>query len=668
MVKLSRVLILSICPMALLTAFVFPISIKKSSVSIETTKTRAPISKYIFGQFLEHWGGAVYRGSWAEMLEDRKFFYPVTSENSGWEMFTPSMDKKEGQGHPYEVLMRSPWMIIGDRSAVTMMEGNKTLAWPRENRSPAMNSYVGVHTPQILLPGDGVPGGIYQDRLALVDGKTYSGRIVVAGNPGSVPIEVSLVWGVDSKHRDTVIINEISSIYTTVQLQFTARQTTDNARLEIIGKGKGHFLIGTVSLMPTDNIHGWRADTVAMLKELNSPIYRWPGGSFVSGYNWKEGIGDRDRRAPRKNNTWKGIESNDVGIHEFLALCREINAEPFIVVNTGSAGAQLAAEQVEYVNGGPNTPMGQLRSKNGHPEAFGVKWWQVGNEIFDQPIEEYVKKHNRSEAAMRAVDPLLQTVAVGELGWFGWSKQMMTHCSNHMDFIAEHKYWEDEKEVKSHVEQVPFSIKSYADQHRNFRKEVNSLQDKKIPIAMVEWNYWYGPNRYGEGGVRFSLQDGLGIAAGLHEFFRNSDIYFMANYAQAVNVLGAIKTTKTEAEFEPTGLVLKLYRQNFGTIPVEVSGNYAPLDIEAAWTENKASVTVGVVNPTQESHVLSLGLIGSERTENGHQWTITGSNRWAHNAPGESRQVDVKATSFSSSLNEVEIPSLSVTLLSLPVE
>ena len=114
--------------------------------------------------------------------------------------------------------------------------------------------------------------------------------------------------------------------------------------------------------------------------------------------------------------------------------------------------------------------------------------------------------------------------------------------------------------------------------------------------------------------------------------------------------------------------MLKLYRQNFGTIPVEVSGNYAPLDIEAAWTENKASVTVGVVNPTQESHVLSLGLIGSERTENGHQWTITGSNRWAHNPPGESRQVDVKATSFSSSLNEVEIPSLSVTLLSLPVE
>ena len=120
-----------------------------------------------------------------------------------------------------------------------------------------------------------------------------------------------------------------------------SRSSTDNGRIEIVATGKGHFYVGTVSIMPDDNILGWRADTVALFKELNSPVYRWPGGNFVSGYDWKDGIGDPDRRPPRKNPAWKGIEHNDVGIHEFMELCREINAEAFIAVNTGLGGARL---------------------------------------------------------------------------------------------------------------------------------------------------------------------------------------------------------------------------------------------------------------------------------------------------------------------------------------
>ena len=665
--RLTRFLSLAVPITALLLALSFSANTRTTRVSIDTTRTGEPISPYIYGQFIEHLGRCVYGGIWSEMLEDRKFYYPVTGDAPAWSMFKPGQDAAEGEGHPYELLVRSPWMIIGDKGAVTMMAGNSTRAWPEESRSPAMNSYVGVHTPRIQLPGDGKPGGIFQERLTLVEDRDYSGRIVLAGDPGAAPVEVSLIWGNGAGGRDTVTVEKLDRSYAKVPLQFTARGATDNGRLEILGKGTGRFLVGAVSLMPADNIHGWRADTVALLKELNAPVYRWPGGSFVSGYDWKEGIGDPDRRPPRQNPAWKRIEPNDVGIHEFLALCREINAEPFILVNTGFGGAGLAADEVEYVNGGPDTRMGRLRAENGHPAPFRVKWWGVGNEIFGQPIAEYVKKHNRVEAAMRAVDPSLQAIAVGESD--GWSEQMMTSCADHMDLIGEHKYLRRKEDIIAHVEQVPAALKRLADEHRDYRRRLDPLKGKDIRIVMGEWNYWYGRNEYGEGGVRFFLQDGLGIAAGLHEFFRNSDLFFMANYAQTVNVMGAIKTSATEAEFETTGLVLKLYRHHFGKTPVEVSGSYEPLDIAAAWTEDGTSITLGVVNPTREARTVALDVKGCRLTgRRGSKWTITGPDRWAYNAPGKPRQVDIEQTSFMSSPSTIEAVPLSVTLYSLPVE
>jgi alpha-N-arabinofuranosidase len=123
---------------------------------------------------------------------------------------------------------------------------------------------------------------------------------------------------------------------------------------------------------------------------------------------------------------------------------------------------------------------------------------------------------------------------------------------------------------------------------------------------MDEWNYWYGRYVYGELGVQYHLKDALGIARGLHAFFRNSDLYFMANYAQTVNVIGAIKTSRTAAVFDTTGLVLKLYRNRFGSIPVAVSGAAGKLDIAAALTEDGTILTVAVVNPQANLDAISF--------------------------------------------------------------
>jgi len=423
--------------------------------------------------------------------------------------------------------------------------------------------------------------------------------------------------------------------------------------------------------MPADNIYGWRADTVALLKELNSPVYRWPGGNFVSGYNWRDGIGDMDRRPPRKNPAWKGIEHNDVGIHEYMALMREIGAEAFVAVNTGLADDKAAAEEVEYLNGSAATKLGQLRGENGHPASFGVKWFAVGNEMYGDwqlghmPLSEYVKKHNRVVAAMRQVDPSIAPIGVGAVGQ--WSEQMLTQCADAMTLISEHVYWQNKPTVEEHVAQTVDSLRKVAEAHRAYRQKIPALKGKDIRIAMDEWNYWYGPNDFGELGTRYFVQDGLGIAAGLHEFFRNSDIFFMANYAQTVNVIGAIKTTPTAAEMETTGLVLKLYRERFGVTPVAVTGVAAPLDVVAAWTADHSALTVAIVNPTATAQTVSLNLKGAALTGEGMSWVIAGRDRMAHNEPGRRRAVDIVSAPVRGGTGELQAPALGVALYELRV-
>ena len=150
-----------------------------------------------------------------------------------------------------------------------------------------------------------------------------------------------------------------------------------------VRKKEGRLWIGTASLMPDDHIDGFRADVLALLRGLKAPVYRWPGGNFVSGYDWHDGIGERDKRPPRRNPAWTGVESNDVGIHEFMRLCELLDTEPYIAVNAGLGGGKKeAADEVEYCNGTEDTPMGKWRKQNGQAKPWKVKWWSVGNEMF----------------------------------------------------------------------------------------------------------------------------------------------------------------------------------------------------------------------------------------------------------------------------------------------
>ncbi|MFO8012843.1 MAG: alpha-L-arabinofuranosidase C-terminal domain-containing protein [Phycisphaerae bacterium] len=615
----------------------------RPAVRIDAAKAGHPISKYVYGQFIEHLGRCIYGGIWAEMLIDRKFFYPVTPDYDPY-----GKGRRPTEEAPFPILKASPWQAVGKKGAVTMVKED---------------SFVGDHTPRIA-PG----GGIAQRDLGLVKGKEYVGYIWTRPVGEETRLEVGLRWG--DEDMGTVIENDAGA-YRRDSFRFTAGATTNDGVLEIRVTDKSPCLVGTVSLMPADHAGGMRADTLALLRRLDSPVYRWPGGNFVSGYDWQDGVGPRDRRPPRKNPAWTGVESNDFGLHEFLHFCETLGADPYIAVNSGLGGVEAAADQVEYVNGPADAPMGERRAENGRPEPWKVRFWGIGNEMYGgwqlghMPLEDYVKKHNAFAKAMREVDPSIQLVAVGAAG--KWSETMLRECAEAMDLISEHFYCRERPGLVGHVRQIPDAVRAKTEAHRRYRREIDALKGKDIDIALDEWNYWYGPHVFGELGTRYFLKDALGIAAGLHEMFRESDLFYMANYAQTVNVIGAIKTTRTAAAMETTGLALEMYRRHFGTVPVatEVEGL---VNAMAAWTDDRKALTVGVVNPTRRAAEIPLDVAGARLTGKGTRWVLTGPGPQAYNHPGRPPKVTIEEGAVRGADKALAVPAYSVTIFALEVK
>ncbi|MDD3590360.1 MAG: alpha-L-arabinofuranosidase C-terminal domain-containing protein, partial [Thermoguttaceae bacterium] len=181
-----------------------------------------------------------------------------------------------------------------------------------------------------------------------------------------------------------------------------------------------------------------------------------------------------------------------------------------------------------------------------------------------------------------------------------------------------------------------------------------------------EWNYWYGPHVFGELGTRYFLKDGLGIAAGLHEYYRNSDIYEMANYAQTINVIGCIKTSATNAQFETTGLVLKLYRNEYGQIPLKVEAQ-RPFDVAAATTADGKYLTVAVVNPMQEDVKFSFD-VDLKLASSGERFEIANDDPMAYNDPDSEQKIDIVKSSVDNVAEGTTLAPLSVTLFKIAIE
>jgi alpha-N-arabinofuranosidase len=223
--------------------------------------------------------------------------------------------------------------------------------------------------------------------------------------------------------------------------------------------------------------------------------------------------------------------------------------------------------------------------------------------------------------------------------------------------------------ITEHVGLLRGEIRKKAASHRELQAKLGRKPKEFIPIAMDEWNYWHRDYVYGELGCEYNLADALGIAVGLHEYFRNSDIIQMAEYAQTVNVIGCIKTTKTAAFFDATALPLLLYRREFGSLPLEVKGNYdqKSIDVSAAKTEDGNYITIGVVNPNAEPQRVDVKFTGAKPGETAKVWRIAGGDPESKNTT-EKQAVKIDEEAGVQFGDRVIVPPYSVSLYRVPIK
>jgi len=208
----------------------------------------------------------------------------------------------------------------------------------------------------------------------------------------------------------------------------------------------GQLVIARALLYPADHIHGADPDVIRLLRDSHLPILRWPGGNFVSGYHWRDGVGPLEQRPTLPNYAWGQQENNLFGTDEFLAFCRAVGCEPMICVNAGSGTPEEAAAWVEYCNGSAQTPMGKLRAAHGNPQPHNVKHWEIGNELWGgwqyhwTTAEGYVDRYRQFVKAMLAADPDIQVYACGAPVLWGkhWNDTLIAGAAGLLHRTTDH--------------------------------------------------------------------------------------------------------------------------------------------------------------------------------------------------------------------------------------
>jgi len=537
--------------------------------------------------------------------------------------------------------------------------------------------------------GRGGACGISQGDLGLIEGKEYVGYAILCHVDEPSPVTVRLAWGEEESAGEGVVLSEVGTTYEKHAFRFRAGRSTDEASLSLTLLRPGYLWIASLSLMPADNVDGMRADTLGLLEKLDSPIYRWPGGNFVSGYKWKDGLGPRDRRPPRWERAWEAVEDNDFGIDEFLAFCRRIDTEPLVVVNTGLGPVGDAAELVEYVNGSPKTAWGARRARAGHPEPYGVRWWGVGNEMYGNwqlgnvAVERYAIRHNAFVRAMKAVDPGIKIVGVGAPG--KWNDVVLPRSAGAMDLLSAHHYTQRGMRVPFSAEDgrkyeenflaysghVARGVRGLIDDLRKRQNGGNPAIDR-LRLSVDEWGIVreWNPEPDGPGvgifEVYYPLGDCLANGRALHELIRAADVVELAQWAQTVNVIGAIKTSRTHASLGSVGHLLALYRARVGgrLLPVEVAGD-GPVDVVAAWDDASRTLSMGLINYSPKDDVsVTLRIDPAEGLSAATAWRIDGPGLDAINVPGEPEQVTTTQLADPVALGgPVVLPVHSVTVL-----
>jgi alpha-N-arabinofuranosidase len=467
---------------------------------------------------------------------------------------------------------------------------------------------------------------------------------------------------------------------------------------------------------PEADERGFRRDVLELVKEMGPTVVRYPGGNFVSGYDWEDGIGPVEKRPRRLDGAWHTIETNEFGLHEFVEWSREAGVEVMEAINLGTRGIEAARDIIEYTNFPGGSKWSDLRIANGAKEPFDIKLWCLGNEL-DGPWQmgsktahEYGRLAQEAGKAMRLVDPSIELVAVGSSSsnmptFAEWEHTVLSLAYDEVDYISCHAYYQEENGDAG-------SFLACALDTDHFIESVVATADavrarvkgkKRINLSFDEWNVWYQrgletddqPHLITRRGQwrehpriiedTYNVTDAVVVGTLLHSLLRHGDRVHIANQAQLVNVIAPIRSEENgpawrQASFWPFARMSALARGSILS-PVVTSDRYETaqygdadvVDVAATWDEATGRVAVFVANRgLEEAADVTIDLRGFRATAVGRAEVLTvpdGGDRFSANT--EQEQSAVGLTPLDAAINEgvvrVTLPALSWAVVPLEV-
>jgi len=398
---------------------------------------------------------------------------------------------------------------------------------------------------------------------------------------------------------------------------------------------------------PSADGNGMRGDVAELVRALKVPYVRYPGGNFVSAYNWEDGVGPREQRPTRLDLAWHTSDSNAVGVHEFYAWCESVGTKPMLAINLGSRGLDEARNFVEYVNGPTGSYWGDMRKQNGRAEPFDVKLWCLGNEM-DGPwqvghktADEYGRLAAETAKTLRAFDKSLELVVCGSSNadmptYPEWERVVLEHTYESVDHISLHMYFANRANHTANYLALNAKLDAYI---ATIASTIDFVKAKKrsrhqVTISFDEWNVWYHSNAAdraildGNSGWpraprlledAYNFEDVLQVACILNTFIRRSDVVRIACIAQLVNVIAPIMTEPGGAAWKQSIYYPYYFASIYGrgtalqlgvTSPgydADVADNVPYLDISAVHDRAADTLTFFAVN-RHDSEALELDI------------------------------------------------------------
>lgn len=475
------------------------------------------VSPYLFGSNLEHTRSCLYTGLSAQMVRNRKFAgKPTACEGCAME-----------------------WFPLGKRAVFALDE-----PYTRHGEGYHMKRTTECNSVSIFNPFQGETAGMGQHGIAISQGQPYLfGMVVKTQNPVEFAVSLTDRAGKEVYCRTT--FTGEGADWTRFEVELTPQAADPDADLRVSWEKEGHVCVGAISLLPKDHFHGMRRDVVEAMKELGIKVLRWPGGNFAGEFNWMDGLLPVDMRAPFQS--YLGLETqphtmgydySEINTDDFIALCREIGAEPFITINPCWNTPEENAAWVEYCNGDASTPYGKLRAQRGHQEPYNVQLWSLGNEFGyghmegDNTPSGYCQIALENGKKMLEASPNLSLCSSGPYPNKEWAELSAKPLAGISQMISQHYYgYAPHYTSLATVEEEYNRCLASVSRMRDLLHQSRQWLEPSTRISMDEWNVWYAWYRPS------SVTDGIYAALALHMLMEEAEKsgIALACHFQAVN-------------------------------------------------------------------------------------------------------------------------------------